>query len=332
MDDDAGQAEHPARSRRRGSAGGEPELGAQPLEEGLTPPGSTVPDDPEHLASLVAGAPGQDEAAFPVSGVDDARVTLPMLDDGRSPNPATCPFFRSEAADGRLVLPIEAADESNRCAAFGEAQPQSLRQQELVCLASNHVSCPRYLRGSLTPREPVLAPSPGRTVTRAIVIAAAVLALSASASFAFVLVRGGLMLPIAGPAGSDVAVASPTPQPTSAPSVEPTPAPSPTSAPTPTPTVPPTPTPAPTPTPTVPPTPTPAPTPTPQPTSDRYQLLVPCPDKPDCWIYTIRSGDNIYSIARYFGIPEATVRELNPWLATTPLRAGQQLILPPPTR
>jgi LysM repeat protein len=61
-------------------------------------------------------------------------------------------------------------------------------------------------------------------------------------------------------------------------------------------------------------------------------LLEPCPDKPDCWIYTIRSGDNIYSIARYFGVPEATVRELNPWLATTPLRAGQQLILPPPTR
>ena len=38
---------------------------------------------------------------------------------------------------------------ANRCAALREAVPQSLRQQELVCLTTGHVNCPRYLRGAL---------------------------------------------------------------------------------------------------------------------------------------------------------------------------------------
>jgi hypothetical protein len=57
------------------------------------------------------------------------------------------------------------------------------------------------------------------------------------------------------------------------------------------------------------PEPTPEPTATPKPTkkpsSSRYDLLTPCPDQPDCWIYRIRSGDNLYSIVNYFGVPLA---------------------------
>jgi LysM repeat protein len=49
-------------------------------------------------------------------------------------------------------------------------------------------------------------------------------------------------------------------------------------------------------------------------------------------VYTVRSGDNVVSIARYFGVPLDTVYDLNPWLRGTGLRAGQKLILPPPTR
>ena len=71
--------------------------------------------------------------------------------------------------------------------------------------------------------------------------------------------------------------------------------------------------------------------PRPAPTSDRYALLKPCPNKPDCWIYRVRSGDNLFSIANYFGVPLATVKALNPWTANG-LRAGRDLILPPPTR
>jgi LysM repeat protein len=46
----------------------------------------------------------------------------------------------------------------------------------------------------------------------------------------------------------------------------------------------------------------------------------------------VRSGDNLVSIARYFGVPLETVYRLNPWTRTSGLRAGQELILPPPTR
>jgi hypothetical protein len=78
--------------------------------------------------------------------------------------------------------------------------------------------------------------------------------------------------------------------------------------------------------------PTPSPSPTPRPRSGRYALLAPCPDQPRCWLYTIRSGDNLFSIAHYFGVPLDTVRRLNPWTRTKGTRVGQQLVLPPPTR
>jgi LysM repeat protein len=70
----------------------------------------------------------------------------------------------------------------------------------------------------------------------------------------------------------------------------------------------------------------------PSPSSDRYALLSPCLDAPDCWIYVVRSGDNLVSIARYFGVPLAVVQDQNPWTETTQLVAGQLLRLPPPTR
>jgi Tfp pilus assembly protein FimV len=88
----------------------------------------------------------------------------------------------------------------------------------------------------------------------------------------------------------------------------------------------------PTPDPTPEPTPKPTPKPTPRPTSARYALLDPCPDRDRCWIYTVRSGDNLYSIANYFGVALQTVYDWNPWTQTTRLRAGQQLRMPPPTR
>jgi LysM repeat protein len=238
---------------------------------------------------------------------------------GRSALVTTCPFFRRETADGTLGRPIEMPDLINRCAAYGAPVPQSLRQQELVCLTTRHVDCPRYVRAAAPPSRARQAPR----VSRAILAAIAILLVSAVGSFGFILARGGLAMPQAPGATGEVAAATGTPAPTAVAAV-PTASPSPTPEPSPSPT----PTPAPTPIP----TPAATPAPTPAPSSDRYALLQPCPDKPDCWIYTVRKGDNLTGIAKYFGIPLQTVRDLNPWTETKGLEPGQKLILPPPTR
>ena len=131
---------------------------------------------------------------------------------------------------------------------------------------------------------------------------------SALLSVSFMLTRGGLSIPIGSPEPSTVAVATvspvvatPTPGPTATPLVTAEPTPSPTPAP---------------------------PTPTPDP---RLALLVPCPDKPDCYLYTVRTDDSLGRISRRFTIPVDTILELNPWI-TDPsiIHPGEVLTLPPP--
>lgn len=171
---------------------------------------------------------------------------------------------------------------------------------------------------------------PNRTVTPAIAAALVVLAASFALSVAFVLANGGLDLPAAqrpsdsngvaggfataSPAPSSTAVAESSPPPSSvSPPALSVPSPSiATSTSTAT-----------------------ARSTAPAParsSSNRYDLLTRCPTTPDCWIYVIRQGDNLFSIARYFGVPLSVVQERNPWTKTTQLVAGQKLLLPPPTR
>ncbi len=180
----------------------------------------------------------------------------------------------------------------------------------------------------------------GRAVSPAILGSAVILVLTFSASVAFVLTRGGLDLtPAATPiptssAAVGAVVASPEPSvmPSVEASVEASIAPPDTPPPTAVPTLAPSPTPTATETPTATAAPTPQATGTPVATSDRYALLTPCPDAPDCWIYRVRSGDNLVSIANYFGVSLQSIYDRNPWTLTTSLRAGQELRLPPPTR
>jgi hypothetical protein len=240
-----------------------------------------------------------------------------------------CPFLRAER-DGLLGPPTEAPDADNRCDAFSGPTPQSARQQELVCLTSSHNDCPRYHRGTLVRMETVERPKAQRGPSTPVIASTLVLIVAAAASVGFLLVRGGLTMPVAAVRPSVVAVASPeasvaaaiaTPTPT------PTPSPTPTASPSPTPS----PTLAPTPTQTVPPTS--APTATPAPTSSRHALLDPCPGTRNCWIYTVRSGDNLRSIVNYFGVPYDTVLRMNPQINDpTTIRAGDKIRMPPPTR
>ena len=131
---------------------------------------------------------------------------------------------------------------------------------------------------------------------------------SALLSVSFMLTRGGLSIPIQTPQPSTVAVATQSPS-----------APSPTPEPTPTPNITPEPTPSPTPAP---------PTPTPDP---RLAMLTPCPDKPDCYLYTVRTDDSLGRISRRFSIPVDVILELNPQI-TDPnvIHPGDVLTLPPP--
>jgi hypothetical protein len=268
--------------------------------------------------------PTADEFATPFLPADE-----PGLADVRE----LCPFLASEMPNGQPLGAIGRPDPANRCIALGVGQPQSERQQELVCLTRNHVNCPRFLRGVLLAGTP--PPKPKRQpISVAVIGSALVLVAALAASFAFLVVRGGFDLPIASPGASELAVVEsarpsgtaslgPTLEPTASPSPPPTRSPSPSSIASP----------APTPAPSATPIPTPRPTarPTPGPTSNRYAVLTRCSGTPDCWIYTIRSGDNLQSIANWFGVSYSRVRAMNPGLSV-PIHAGERLRIPTPTR
>ncbi len=274
----------------------------------------------------------------------------PVADDaGPSQVHGVCPFLRG--AEGPLVAPASAAVDGQLCIAIGPPRAQSRSQQQLVCLRGTHRDCPRFLHGAPAP-APRIARS-RRAVPRATLAALLILILSAGISFGYVVQRGGLDMPAVAEAGTptpEALVTPPTAPPAEVPSdgapgasalaPEATPTvqvtPSPTAVPTAKPTALPTPTAEPTarPTPTAEPTPkaTPKPKPTATPRSDRYKLLVKCPDRNGCWIYRIRSGDNLFSIANYFGHSLRTIYTWNPQYPGARLKVGAEIRMPPPTR
>ena len=155
---------------------------------------------------------------------------------------------------------------------------------------------------STEPKPPNPDGGSGLTLRRSALI---VLVLAIIAALAFAYLRGGLTYPLQPPpgpvaAGARASATAPTepsasPEPTAsgparsaAPALCPAPHPSPSRA-----------------APTATPRPTESPRATPR--SDRYDVLRPCGDAPRCWIYTVRSGDNLASIAHWFGVPLDTV-------------------------
>jgi LysM repeat protein len=339
------------RFRREGS-----ELSEEPVAGGGTPTPAAPDAGPD--APPIPGEPTLDAArpaalaADPLHVAEDAdpvptRPVVLRLDDiARSLDPSVCPFLRRDL-HGTLVAPASVPGVEQTCIAVGAPRPQPLRQQELVCLRDAHADCPRYLRGATDASSP--AKGAGPAIPKATIAALLILVLSAALSFAFVVQRGGIAMPAVGESPTAIAaVSTPTvPDSTAAPAVTEVPASvavlpsaSPTLSPAPSPTPPPSPSPSPTLSPTPPPTPSPTPTPartaspkpSATPTSTRYKVLKACPNRTKCYIYRVRSGDNLFSIANYFGHSLATIYRWNPQYPGTRLRVGDSIRMPPPTR
>lgn len=249
--------------------------------------------------------------------------------------PIRCHFLRSVGPDGKLTDAQKGAVPTHRCAAFGEPLPLSLRQQELVCLQRVHVSCPRYVRGTVLANE--TAPETEAKVEKVgfplMTVAAAVLVVAAlgilfTGPILGVFPFGGAHSPAAVTNESPSATLAVTPAPTVRITLAPTPAPTRTA----TSTIVATATPAATP------TATPAPTVAansswpPGATADRMNQLTPCTNQANCYIYIVQKGNVLAAIANYFGVDLATVRQMNGLGNSNNIVTGEPLKIPPPTK
>lgn len=150
------------------------------------------------------------------------------------------------------------------------------------------------------------------------VIAVGILVAALVVALVFTSLRGGLSLPggvpSAGTAGAGTATAGSSPLVSPSPTLALSPSPSPIPSPSQTP--PPIPTPSATPPPSVPPA---------------FEGLEPCSDAPDCYIYRVRSGDNLTRIAERFGVTTTAIRKLNPEITDPSLiHVGDLIRIPLP--
>ena len=333
---------------RIGPAGMSP--GLKPVEGAATPGGVRGASEfaavgAPRTSPFSSGNWASTQTGPPADPYDQASRLRPWAEAGQSSlGPVRCEFLRSVGPDGSLTEAQRTAVPTHRCAAFGDPLPLSLRQQELVCLQRVHVSCPRFVRGTLLASEEQAKPDGDEQRGRGIpVLAVAGIGL-------FLLALGILFTGLLGfpPFGSG---ASPTRQPIAGASTSSSPAASPSPMPataTATPVVQASTPTAPTKTPSVSPNasktaaaPTPVASATwpPGATASRMDLLVPCTDQANCYVYTVRGpgtngssvGDTVDGIARYFGVTTSSIYALNPW-ASAEINPGDKLKIPPPTR
>ena len=254
---------------------------------------------------------------------------------------AVCPFLRLES-DAALLDPAGAPSDDHRCVAIEGPRVVSRQQQDLVCLRGAHVDCPRYRRAPAPRATSGHARGSSPSLPRAIAASLVLLALAAGISFGFVLQRGGIDLPPSAQASGAAVAATTSPAPSATAAAAPargSASPAASAAPTPGITAPASAPPAESPTVERSPTPSPStrPSASPSPASggpsaSRLAVLKPCRGQAGCYLYTIRVGDNLFSIAHWFGVPLDKVNRWNPTLKTTGIHSGMQIKIPTPTR
>ncbi len=298
--------------------------------------GGTVEGDQATAASRYASPPGT-----PTDTADPAARFRPWSETSpAAAGPTRCEFLRSVGPDGRLTEAQRTAVPTHRCAAFGDPLPLSLRQQELVCLQRVHVSCPRYVRGTLlaneNPTQPVAEERRVRGIPILNVVGFGLVTLAVG-----ILIAAMFGLPPLG--GSHGLVAAATSSPTPVASVQDSAAPSAavTASPVVVASATPNATPLPSPTAKATPSPTPVASATwpPGATASRMNLLTPCTGQANCYLYTVRGpgqngssvADDVAGIARFFGVDVNAIYTLNPG-SNAGITPGQQLKIPPPTR
>ena len=259
----------------------------------------------------------------------DADVAA-VLDD-RSPDPASARSCarrsrRPGRADRRPTRPTAAPPCRGR--------PQSLRQQELVCLTTGHVNCPRYLRGAVgrSPRRrpPVVRERPGDVAGDARVAGRAGLRVDRVGRLRPRPGRRARASPTAGPSPSRRPVAAVSPATVASvrtvvgAELRPSPAAHGHAD-----ARPPTPTPTPAPTPR-----RPTPTARRRPRARRRRPTAtsccsPARARRAAGSTPSDAGDNLFSIANYFGVSAGQHLRAQP-VAASRAAAGQELRLPPP--
>jgi hypothetical protein len=315
--------------------------GGQAADQGDLIGGSQSADSAygeESPAALIGGTPlaGSDS-------IDLAPRFRPWSEPAAAGvGPIRCHFLRSVGSDGRLTEAQRSAVPTHRCAAFGDPLPLSLRQQELVCLQRVHVSCPRYVRGTLLANEnpgTVVDDDQGKPMPLLSVVGVGLVLIAALVGAAAVFGMGPfggakptatpvtVVTPTATARATVTATATATVRPTQTPSGKPSPSAS--LKPSATPTI----------------APTPAATATwpPGATASRMSLLVPCTAQANCWIYKVRGpgpapsgngstvSDTVPNIAKWFGVSQNGIYDLSPW-ARSGIAPGDELKIPPPTR
>ena len=232
----------------------------------------------------------------------------------REATESTCPYLMSVGGAWRQATPSR----DHRCGALDPPAPQPSDKQRRHCLSSAHVECPIY-RAARAARAVALSPTGDRAAVAAIDASRRPIARTApilleqprlvEQAFRISFDRGSGQLALVALmilAFSVVAITrlSGGAAPAASPSVAPSGIARASASPSP--------------------TPRPTPSPSPKPSASAS----PTPEPSFRGLYTVRSGDTLYSIARRFKTTTGAIRRLNHLSSTAVIHPGQVLKIP----